>query len=103
MGIIVMCIGSVISSLISLVINTYYTGKLIGVGFFMQMRDLVPTFFLSLFMGAVVYLTVTYVELPNVARLILGVIEGAILYVGLAKLLRFSELGDALEALSKSK
>lgn len=101
MGIIVMCIGSVISSLISLVINTYYTGKLIGVGFFMQMRDLVPTFFLSLFMGTVVYLTVTYVELPNVARLILGVIEGAILYVGLAKLLRFSELGDALEALSK--
>ena len=33
-GIIWMCIGQIISSMIALVINTYYTGKLINFGFF---------------------------------------------------------------------
>ena len=45
MGLIAMCIGSFITSMISLIINTYYTGKLIGVGYFQQMRDLMPTIF----------------------------------------------------------
>lgn len=32
-GLIVMCYGSILNSLVALVINTYYTGKLINVGF----------------------------------------------------------------------
>ena len=46
LGIIAMCYFSILSSLISLFINTYYTGKLIGVGFFKHMRDIFPTLFL---------------------------------------------------------
>ena len=39
-GIVAMCWGSVVNSIIALIINTHYTGKLIQVGFLRQMRDL---------------------------------------------------------------
>ena len=40
MGIVAMCYGSVISSLLCLIYNTYYTQKLIGYGYAAQMKDL---------------------------------------------------------------
>lgn len=54
-GLIGMCWGAVISNIICLMINTYYTGKLIDMGFLKQMRDILPTLVYSLTMGAVVY------------------------------------------------
>jgi O-antigen/teichoic acid export membrane protein len=103
MGIIAMCVGSVISSLICLVINTYYTGKLINVGYFKQMRDLAPTLILSLIMGAAVYLTITYIDVPNIVKLVIGVVEGVAIYVGAAKLFRFTELEEAIQLLHRDK
>jgi O-antigen/teichoic acid export membrane protein len=103
MGIVAMCIGSVFTSLLSLVINTYYTGKLINVGYFKQMRDLAPTLILSLVMGAAVYLTISFFDLPNVLKLIIGVIEGAAIYIGGAKIFRFSEFKEAIELLHRDK
>ena len=41
-GIIWMVSGGIVSSMLSLIINTYYTGKLINVGYFKQMGDLLP-------------------------------------------------------------
>jgi O-antigen/teichoic acid export membrane protein len=101
MGIIAMCIGAVLSSLICLVINTYYTGKLINVGYFKQMRDLAPTLSLSLMMGVVVYLSISYIDIPNIVKLIIGVVEGVLIYVGGAKLFRFSEFKEAIELLHR--
>ncbi len=57
LGLVAMCWGTIIASLFSLVINTYYTGKLIHVGLFKQLRDLSPALFYSLTMAIVVYLT----------------------------------------------
>lgn len=54
-GLIVMCYGTIVNSIIALVINTYYTGKLIHVGFIRQMCDLSFTLLLSLSMFAIVY------------------------------------------------
>ena len=55
-----MCIGSVITSILCLYINTYYTGKLINVGFLTQMKDILPSLFFSLSMGALVYATTCF-------------------------------------------
>ncbi len=54
-GLIAMCFGSIAGNIVSLVINTHYTGKLIGVGFLKQMRDITPTILYSFSMGAVVW------------------------------------------------
>lgn len=101
MGLIPLCIGTIFSSIISLVINTHYTGKLIHLGFFKQMKDLLPTLLLSLATGAVVYLTVTYIPMESWLALAIGVVEGILLYIGLAKIFRFSEFSELLSIIRR--
>lgn len=101
LGIIPMCIGMIATSIIALIINTHYTGKLIHLGFFKQMKDLLPTLILSIATGAIVYLTVTYIPMESWLALSVGVIEGMLLYAGLAKLLRFSEFKELLFVIRK--
>ncbi len=102
LGLIPMCVGMIFSSIIALIINTHYTGKLIHLGFFKQMRDLLPTLILSLGIGVIVYLTVIYIPLESWLSLFIGITEGVLLYTGLAKLLGFSEYKELL-SLIKSK
>jgi uncharacterized integral membrane protein len=65
------------------------------------MRDLAPTLSLSLMMGVVVYLSISYIDIPNIVKLIIGVVEGVLIYVGGAKLFRFSEFKEAIELLHR--
>jgi O-antigen/teichoic acid export membrane protein len=103
MGLIAMCVGSFFSSMIALFINTYYTGKLINVGYLSQMRDLLPTFTLSVVSGAIVYLTINMLNVSPLFQLIIGVIEGAIIYIAAAKILRFTEFNELINIIrSKS-
>lgn len=100
-GLVAMCIGGIFSSILCLVVNTHYTGKLINVGFWLQMRDLLPTLLLSLAMGAVVVLSVWFIP-TNLLKLIVGVVVGVIFYVSVAKLFKMEEFTDLL-SLVKSK
>ena len=68
-----------------------YTGKLIRVGFLVQIRDLFPIFLLSLSMGMVVYLVINIMALPYLLSLIFGVVIGVVYYVSLSRLFRFKE------------
>lgn len=90
MGIVAMCIGSVISAYFTLFINTFYTGKLIGVGFVSQMRDLFPSFVLSSLMGLTICLISVYVN-SYVLQIVVGVILGFGFYCGMSMLLNFME------------
>lgn len=100
-GIIAMCWGSVINSLIALVINTHYTGKLINVGFFKQIRDLLPTLLYSFSMGASVWLTVQLLP-DNWLKLICGIIVGIIYFMAVTYLTKSKDLKE-LRLLLKSK
>ena len=80
MGLVAMCVGSVLNSLIALIINTYYTGKLIQVGFFSQMKDLMPTLFYSLSMGIVVYGIIYFIP-ENSLKLTVGILVGGIYFL----------------------
>jgi O-antigen/teichoic acid export membrane protein len=96
-GLIAMCFGGIASSLIALVINTYYTGKLINVGFFKQMRDLMPTLILSLAVGTIVYVTINTLNINPIFQLIIGVIEGIVIYIVVAKIFKFSEFKELID------
>ena len=80
MGLVAMCVGSVLNSLNALIINTYYTGKLIQVGFFSQMKDLMPTLFYSLSMGIVVYGIIYFIP-ENSLKLTVGILVGGIYFL----------------------
>ena len=98
MGIVAMCCGKVISSLISLIWNTHYTKKLIGYGYFAQMRDLLPVLIHSLVMGGIVLLVVHF--MPTLwLKLIVGVLAGMVYYIAGAYIMKFPEMGELLAIL----
>ena len=95
-GLIVMCCGMIANSIIALIINTHYTGKLIHLGFIAQMGYLLPTLLLSLCVGGVVYLTVSLIPMCSWLVLGVGAVEGVGLYVALAKMFRFPEFRELI-------
>ena len=101
MGLIPMCWGMLFNSLIALGINTHYTGKLIHLGFFKQMMDLLPILFLSLATGAVVYITVTVIPMNSWLALTVGVLEGIAFYTLCAKIFRFNEFSELLSIIHR--
>ena len=96
LGLIAMCWGMVVNSIIALVINTHYTGKLIQLGFLKQMWDLLPILLLSLGVGGAVWISITLLALSPLPSLIIGITEGMILYAVCAKLFRFNEFSELL-------
>lgn len=90
-GLVVMCYGQIFNSIVALVINTYYTGKLINVGFIRQMNDLLPTILLSLTMFGAILLVNGFIE-ANIYRLIIGVLVGVIVYASGSYIFKFKEL-----------
>lgn len=99
-GVIAMCYASIFSSLVSVVINTYYTGKLINVGFICQMRDLYPTLIVCAVMFCVIHLFLTQVDNMWV-ELVGGGIVGTLIYIGLTYFSRFSELQEIMLIIRK--
>ena len=99
-GVMGICVGAIFTSLISLVINTYYTGKLINVGFFRQMRDMTPTLIASLIIGAVVYFVVMPFD-NNIVKLVIGIPVGMALYLAIAWFFKMPELKEAIDIIKK--
>ena len=100
LGLKAMCFGGVVSSLLCLVINTFYTGKLIQVGFIMQMRDLFPTLVVSLLMFVLV-LSLQWMTENLYAQLLGGIILGSGFYLAVTRILRFQELQELFSLFSK--
>ena len=93
LGLVVFCIGGIISSLVCLVVNTYYTGKLINVGYLKQMRDLFPTLFLSLVLFGVILALNQFIS-NYLLQILVGGTVGSLVYLGGAFLFKFDELND---------
>ena len=102
LGLYWMCWGSVLTSLISLIINTHYTGKFINLGFKRQIKDLLPILLLSLLMGASVWSVVTFIPMPNGASLAAGIGVGIVFYCMFAKVFRFNEFSELLSIVKRN-
>ena len=99
-GIMGICIGAVCTSILCLAINTYYTGKLIHVGFFRQMMDMAPTLLASLAMGTIIYFAV----MPfgnDVIKLAIGIPVGIAFYLAVARIFRMPELQEAIDIIRR--
>lgn len=101
-GILVMCMGSVCSSLLCLIINTYYTGKLIHVGFLLQMRDLLPTMLYAVSMAILVYCASILVD-AYWLKIIVGVGVGIIYYPLIAYITHSSEFSFLISLVKRRK
>jgi O-antigen/teichoic acid export membrane protein len=99
-GLLIMCYGQILSSILCLVINTYYTGKLIGLGFIKQMRDLLPTLILCLAMYILIVIINRFIT-DYVAQLIVDVIAGSFFYLIISHILHFSELKSVFSLIKR--
>lgn len=92
-GLIIFCIGNIVATILCLFINTYYTGKLINVGFLTQMKDLIPILLLSSIMYLAIYYANLFIE-NMILQIMIGGAIGAIIYLGGAFFFKFEELND---------
>ena len=90
-GLLFMCYAGIATSIICLVINTYYTGKLIQVGFIMQMKDLLGTLVASMLIFVVAYF-LSFVSDNIIIQLLLAVLISSVLFVSTVYLLKFKEV-----------
>ena len=66
-----------------------------------QMRDLLPSFLLSIITGFSVWITLQLLSIAPVWQLIIGVIEGAAIYTGIAYIFKFKEFQELADIIHK--
>lgn len=85
-GIIALLIGQVISSIIALFINSYYSGKFISYPLIEQLKDIAPIVFLSFLIGGITYyLDINYfINLSDILRMLISGMIGFALFIGIS-------------------
>lgn len=100
LGLVAMCYGQIVSSLLFLVVNTYYTGKLINVGFFRQIGDLLPTMLYTAVMGLVVWILSSMVTSFYI-QILMGFLLGIPFYLWASKVAGLQEYGCLMDMLKQ--
>jgi O-antigen/teichoic acid export membrane protein len=95
-GLIPVCIGRIIYSLISVFINSFYTGRMLPeLTFYRQMIIISPYVLVSLIMGGIVYCVQFFIS-SLLLQLIIGTLVGIIVYYLLAKLFHLEALNETI-------
>ena len=93
LGLVAFCYANIGSSLISLVINSWYTGKLYDFGIIKQFKDLLPTIGLCAMMF-IAARCMTFIFDNMILQIIIGTFAGLALYIGGALILKIKEFDD---------
>lgn len=92
-GLVVFCSAGIVSSIIMLFINTWYTGKFYHFGFKEQIKDLLPILALSFIVFLAVLSLIQFID-NMFLQIFIGGLFGSILYIGGAYLFKFKELNE---------
>ena len=79
LGLKAMCYASILTSILSLIVNAHYTGNVIGVGFCLQIKNLMPTIIIVSGMSLVVLLASSLFSAPWL-KLLIGSLIGILFY-----------------------
>jgi teichuronic acid exporter len=91
--------GSVITSIFSFFINTHYSGKFLNYTAWEQTKDLLPTIFLSILIGVVIFFFDQFLIIHyffDFSRLFLGGVLGGILFLTSSYFLKMSSLNELI-------
>ena len=84
-GVLAICISKVIYGQIAVIINTYYTGKLFGLGYWKQCKDFLPYFAYSAIACAPAAI-LAYLCPWHIVSLIVGAISATIIYLAILRI-----------------
>lgn len=83
-GVLGICVSKVIYSIIAVYINTYYNGKLFGMGFISQFNDY-SKYLIFAFLTCIPAFIISLLNLPNIVALMAGVAVSASAYMFLLR------------------
>ncbi len=92
-GVLAICIGTIVVSILSLSINTYYTGQLIQLGFLKQFKDIALILITSVIAGLVALLPSALMS-NAYYQLLAGGLAGIAFYLGMAYVLKMDEMKE---------
>lgn len=84
LGPLAMCIAGTVYTQIAVIINTYYSGKLFGLGYFEQVKDFGKYFIFSI-IAVIPAFVVTYTRLNSVLQLLFGFTSACVIYLMMIK------------------
>jgi teichuronic acid exporter len=100
-GFYALIIGSVITSTLSLFINTYYAGEFIQYPMKSQLWDLAPILFISILMAIGVYfLNVIFIDFSNLWRLLFSSCLGGCIYLFFAFFFRNQSMNELIKIIN---
>lgn len=100
LGLIAMCWGRVLYSVIATILNTYYTNKLLNFGFLKQVSDFSPFIIASVFMAVLLNCFMKLFNDP-IEQLISGIVIGIIIYFIISLLFFRSIITDLISMIKK--
>lgn len=89
-SVMVMAYSLIFSGILSQIINSWPNWKLLNYNYLEQLRDILPSICISVFMGVCVYF-IGFLSLPTLLQLIIQVIVGAIIYIVASIVLKLEE------------
>ena len=89
-GIYYMLLTSILTGVISLYLNTWYTGKTLNYSFWKQLRDIAPSYYTALVIALAVYF-LKYLSLPYYVVLMLQIIVGLVACITISEIFKFDE------------
>lgn len=92
-GLVAFCGAQIVSSVLSLYVNTWYTEKFYNFGFLKQMKDILPTLVLGLVMFWGVILFIQLID-NLILQIVLGGLLGSTIYLGGAFLFKYKQIDD---------
>ena len=97
-----MALGVVFSGVISSFINSYPNKRLLNYGYLEQIKDILPSFLLSVIMGIITY-NVILLKFSTLATIIIQIIIGGIIYIALSYLFKVESFIYLLNIILKKK
>lgn len=101
-GVRAIAIGYVISSLLNVFINIAPNRKILGYGYFEQLKDIMPSLILSVFMCAVCLFISLLID-NNILLIIVQVLIGMFFYIGFAYIFKVPAMDKLLKIINSLK
>ncbi|MFJ7638135.1 lipopolysaccharide biosynthesis protein [Peribacillus sp. NPDC097206] len=99
LGIIGLIGAAIICSYLSLVINAYYSAREIAYSISQQIKDILPIFLFSVFMGSFVYLLGIVLPVSKLIKLFIQISSGSLLYVLVSWIFKIKEFETICQVL----
>ena len=84
-GIKIMIIGMFVNSCMAYYLNSYWSGKFIKYSFGEQIKDILPSFLLAIFISSVIFFLGNAMDISNILKMIMQILLGALLFIGITE------------------